>query len=144
MKKIMIFLFSLILLTGCSKKETIEHVYCSTNDDTLGNLVKIELELRNDKLYFMRQTQVIEYETTIKATEAATNLEANSYLINDTYDHIKAKVEVEGTNVLAITEHEVSKFNQTEKDAIALTDNSKAGLISNFEKMGYKCSEKES
>ena len=88
MKKIMIFLFSLILLTGCSKKETIEPVYCSTNDDTLGNLVKIELELRNDKLYFMRQTQVIEYETTIKATEAATNLEANSYLINDTYGFV--------------------------------------------------------
>ena len=57
---------------------------------------------------------------------------------------LNSKVEVEGTNVLAITEHEVSKFNQTEKDAIALTDNSKAGLISNFEKMGYKCSEKES
>ena len=55
MKKISIILFALLILTGCGKEETISNVKCTANDESLANLVELELEFRNDKLYFMKQ-----------------------------------------------------------------------------------------
>lgn len=142
MKKVIITLLAIVLLTGCGKKDVvIKNITCEANNDTLGNLVTLELEFHDDELYFMKQIQTYEYESEAKAIEAATNLDANSYLINDSFKNIKAYTEVEGSNVLAITEHQVHKFTQEEMDAVLLTDKDSKTLVTNFTKKGYKCEE---
>ena len=139
MKKISIILFALLILTGCGKEETVSNVKCTANDESLANLVELELEFRNDKLYFMKQIQTIEHESEAEAIQAATQLDANSYLINGQFENIKAYTEVKNNKVLAITEHSVSKFTQKEKDFILLTADDEETLIKNFKNKGYKC-----
>ena len=143
MKKIFMVLMGVLLITGCGqqekKNEVIEFYTCVDKNDELKAFVTLNLEFRDDKLYFMKQTQSIDYKTEAEAISEANLYDENSYMINDSFDHIKAYTKVEGKTVHLITEHEVSKFTQGEKDAMVLKENKKDVLLNNYKNNGFIC-----
>lgn len=144
MKKILMFTLIICLLTGCKNTtlpETAEITYmrCEQQTETLANKMSLEFEFHNNEIYFMRQIQEIEYETADKALNSQSVYDASSSNINEQYDHVKAYTEVDGVYLYLITEHEINKFNEQEKDLIKLKTKEKDGFLKSFTDQGYVC-----
>ena len=136
MKKITVFLFLILILTGCSKKYN-----CTYTEDNNGILKEeiLSLKFKNDKLVKVIDNITLtlskEYEDAIKSTYDTINSEYRKYKKLEGYT-VKTKLD----NNKIITNLKID-LNKTKSKSIHLFDTSlkKDEIINELEENGYVC-----